>query len=1015
MKFLSLVLVAILSPLLCLANVTSQVTKSGPFAITGSPQVIPTGFPFQQASDLLVLDYGTSAVTHDPALVLVLNSDYTVTGGGYNSANAMQQGSISVVSTGTNHVATGDNIVIMRNSPLNQTNSFTAAGPLTIQLIEQMGDKLATLSQQVNELGSRSLHFENFETQSGLLSRTARASKTLGFDENGNIAYSAGGGGSGTTYTAGTGLLLASNQFSVNPVQSLTNLTVTAPIVGSLAGNSSTATALQTPRNINGVPFDGSADITVTAAAGTLTGNTLNSTVTAAPGLLSASVGTFGNMAIQNKASVQITGGTITGMPSPTNASDVATKAYADSLATGIVQRAGVQVASTANIASLSGEQTIDGVLTSSSRILVKNQTLTQNNGIYVTAAGAWSRAADSNTAAQLKVGYYYFVSSGTTQGATGWTIQTAPTTLGVDPVVFGQFSASTSYSAGTGLSLAGNVFSLNSGQSGLTISGSTISGTPISGSTGSFTTLAASSLISSTIASGKAFGAGSATTGNIFAQLNNSGGNLFFGVESSAGSSIISGAPAYDTSISAANGISFSATNTVSTQMRLNSSALTSNVPYAINSNTNLRTTKTNFHVTINVKDYGAVGDGVTNDVAAINSAVAALTNNSALYFPPGNYLCSSAGITAISSVSNVTIYGEGAKITNSSGINNNTLVINPTCDSITIRDLAFKHTAASRGSGGAIRLYSDNSLISNCLIDGAGEFGVLISNESGGTNDNSSIDNCTIENTQGDGLHIGQVSNIRATNLIISNTGDDAIGIVDDLNQNQTNRILVANANIYNAGTLGSSGCGVRIAEATDVQLSNVQVYNSLEAGCYVTRASSTSDYNSRIVIQNSTFTNCCSLVGPRGAIWLEWCNDSVVRNCYTYNNSNGYGISLLDCNDLLVNSCNVKTSPSRGIGTDDTTTTNVAATWTRWTITNNTVDSNTANEAFYFVPASTKTLANLLVLENHATNVPSGNYIFTNRLGTASKVGNNTSLEARSVANGGSGTAPTTFNNN
>ncbi len=49
---------------------------------------------------------------------------------------------------------------------------------------------------------------------------------------------------------------------------------------GPLTGNASTATALQTPRTINGTSFDGTANITVTAAAGTLTGTTLNSTVT---------------------------------------------------------------------------------------------------------------------------------------------------------------------------------------------------------------------------------------------------------------------------------------------------------------------------------------------------------------------------------------------------------------------------------------------------------------------------------------------------------------------------------------------------------------------------------------------------------------------------------------------------------------------------------------------------------------------------------------------------------------
>lgn len=69
--------------------------------------------------------------------------------------------------------------------------------------------------------------------------------------------------------------------FSASPT--LTNLTVTGTITGNvtgnITGNAATATALQTPRNINGVAFNGTANITVTAAAGTLTGTTLNATV----------------------------------------------------------------------------------------------------------------------------------------------------------------------------------------------------------------------------------------------------------------------------------------------------------------------------------------------------------------------------------------------------------------------------------------------------------------------------------------------------------------------------------------------------------------------------------------------------------------------------------------------------------------------------------------------------------------------------------------------------------------
>jgi hypothetical protein len=50
-------------------------------------------------------------------------------------------------------------------------------------------------------------------------------------------------------------------------------------IISTITGNAGTAAMLQTARNINGVSFNGSADITITAAANTLTTTTLKSTV----------------------------------------------------------------------------------------------------------------------------------------------------------------------------------------------------------------------------------------------------------------------------------------------------------------------------------------------------------------------------------------------------------------------------------------------------------------------------------------------------------------------------------------------------------------------------------------------------------------------------------------------------------------------------------------------------------------------------------------------------------------
>jgi phage-related tail fiber protein len=62
----------------------------------------------------------------------------------------------------------------------------------------------------------------------------------------------------------------------------------------------------------------------------------------------------------------------------------------------GAAYKATCRVASTANITTLSGLLTIDGiVLVANDRVLVKDQTASQNNGIYIASAGAWVRSVE--------------------------------------------------------------------------------------------------------------------------------------------------------------------------------------------------------------------------------------------------------------------------------------------------------------------------------------------------------------------------------------------------------------------------------------------------------------------------------------------------------------------------------------------------------------------------------------------------------------------------------------------
>lgn len=195
----------------------------------------------------------------------------------------------------------------------------------------------------------------------------------------------------------------------------------------------------------------------------------------------------------------------ITNLGTPTSNTDAATKAYVDSVTEGLHIHESVVAATTANVNlanSLENGDTLDGVtLATGNRILVKNQTTTSENGIYVVqASGQPSRATDFDTAAEVDSGDFVFVYSGTVNGSTGWVQTNRPATIGTDAINFTQFSGAGTYGAGNGLTLTGTTFSINTGVTVDLNTAQTLANKSISGSTNTLTNIPNSSLDNSAI-----------------------------------------------------------------------------------------------------------------------------------------------------------------------------------------------------------------------------------------------------------------------------------------------------------------------------------------------------------------------------------------------------------------------------------------------------------------------------------------------------------------------------------
>ncbi|MBQ8998001.1 MAG: hypothetical protein IJ086_04820 [Clostridium sp.] len=348
-------------------------------------------------------------------------------------------------------------------------------------------------------------------------------------------------------------------------------------------------------------------------------------------------------------------------------------------------------------------------------------------------------------------------------------------------------------------------------------------------------------------------------------------------------------------------------------------------------NINTQLTHIENDLIYYVNVKDFGAKGDGDTNDT---NAFLKALEKSNTIYFPKGTYIIQNALIDR----SNVTIFGDNGNTFIKNNQNLATLHFKKEgySENITIHDLNFIGNR-DLDNQTHIKMYGGKNVsIYNCTFTNCG-FSAIV-NYAGLSLIDSKIFNCTFKNTGEAGINIRPFKNLS----IYNNTFLDGINGIhypphaiylrnDGSEENTINENIGEGAYIYDnkfiapkSHSLLSNPHCIKVASWTGEYITNVFIYNNYfdwEAGINLIECSDSYIKNNEIKQKEMGNTNGLS------CIQLNSCGDVNISNNFIakyINNKESYCIRLVNTNgknkNIVIENNNIFSNTLFGIRVDN-----------------------------------------------------------------------------------------------
>ena len=258
----------------------------------------------------------------------------------------------------------------------------------------------------------------------------------------------------------------------------------------------------------------------------------------------------------------------------------------------------------------------------------------------------------------------------------------------------------------------------------------------------------------------------------------------------------------------------------------------------------------QTKLRESVSVKDFGAVGDGTTDDTAAIQLALNAVSTGGEVIFPAGTYIASVLSLTYSCSLRGAGMSSTSIKLKGSATANTSLLTTNY-MDNITITGIYFNGNGANQtytadnGQNGILVRNSTNVVITECRFKEWGKDAIELYSDS---------------------VAADPVNNVIISNNLFESPRRAGVTVISG------KRITIANNIFSGTNSYGAvvTNCGVTWEpDASSDTLADLTVsgnkFDTMLAGCRITGAGAGASINN-IIIDGNTFTN---ITGEAGVV--------------------------------------------------------------------------------------------------------------------------------------------------